>query len=77
MFCVTNFGLVLLFCIVNAMIFIFKFFDKLVQDQFLQIVKIINMINFAMLEKIGLVFFSGLINKFLVIKYPRMCVQAY
>ena len=39
MFCVTNFLLVLRICIVNAMIFIKKNIDKLVQDQFLQPVK--------------------------------------
>ena len=39
MFRVTNFGLVLRICIVNAMIFIKKKVDKLVQDQFLRIVK--------------------------------------
>ena len=39
MFGVTNFGLVLRICIVNAMIFIKKNIDKLVQDQFLQTVK--------------------------------------
>ena len=39
MFHVTNFELVLRICIVNAMIFIKKNIDKLVQDQFLQTVK--------------------------------------
>ena len=39
MFCVTNFRLVLCICIVNAMIFIKKNIDKLVQDQFVQPVK--------------------------------------
>ena len=39
MYCVTNFWLVLVICIVIAMIFIKKNIDKLVQDQFLQPVK--------------------------------------
>ena len=39
LFCVTNFGLVLCICIINAMIFIKKKIDKLVQDQFFQHVK--------------------------------------
>jgi len=39
MFSLTNFLLVLRICIVNAMIFIKKNIDKLVQDQFLQPVK--------------------------------------
>ena len=39
MSCLTNFFLVLCICIVNAMIFIKKNIDKLIQDQFLQPVK--------------------------------------
>ena len=39
MFGATSFGLVLQICIVNAMIFIKKNIDKLVQDQLLQTVK--------------------------------------
>ena len=51
MFCVTNFGLVLRICTVNAMIFIKKNIDKLVQDQFLQTVKDHPYDKFGYVEK--------------------------
>ena len=52
MFCVTNLLLVLRICIVNAMIFIKKNIDKLVQDQFLQPVKDHPCDKFGYVEKI-------------------------
>ena len=57
MFCVTNFWLVLVICIVIAMIFIKKNIDKLVQDQFLQPVKD------HPYDKFGLFFFQTSKNK--------------
>ena len=57
MFCVTIFGLVLRICIVNAMIFIKKNIDKLVQDQFLQPVKDHPYDKFGYVEKIMPCFF--------------------
>ena len=76
MFFATNFGLVLRICIVNTIIFIKKNIDKLVQDQFLKIIRIISMIKLAMLKKLCLVFFFKFDLKN-VIKYPRMCNQAF
>ena len=52
MFCVTNFLLVLRLCIVNAMFFIKKNIDKLVQDQFLQPVKVHPCDKFGHVDKI-------------------------
>ena len=57
MFCVTNFGLDLRICIVNAMIFIKKDIDKLVQDQFLQAVKDHPYDKFGYVGKIMINFF--------------------
>ena len=57
MFCVTNFWLVLVICIVIAMIFIKKKFINLFRISFYNLLKIIHMINLAMLEKLCLVFF--------------------
>ena len=57
MFCVTNFLLVLLICIVNAMIFIKKNIDKLVQDQFLQPFKVHPCDKFGHVDKIMPCFF--------------------
>ena len=52
MFFVTNFLLVLRICIVNAMIFSKKNIDKLVQDQFLQPVKVHPCDKFGYVGKI-------------------------
>ena len=71
-FCVTNFGLVIRIFIVNAMIFIKKNIDNLVQDHFLQTVK--DHPYDKLLKKLCLVFFSSLIKKVLVIKNLRTCV---
>ena len=57
MFCVTNFGLVLRICIVNAMIFTKKTLINLFRISFYNLLKIIHVINLAMLEKLCLVFF--------------------
>ena len=57
MFCVTNFWLVLVICIVIAMIFIKKTLINLFRISFYNLLKIIHMINLAMLEKLCLVFF--------------------
>ena len=57
MFCVTNFLLVLHISIVNAMIFIQKNIDKLVQDQFLQPVKVHPWDKFGHVDKIMPCFF--------------------
>ena len=57
LFCVTNFLLVLRICIVNAMIFIKKNIDKLVQDQFLQPVKVHPCDKFGHVDKIMPCFF--------------------
>ena len=57
MFCVTNFLLVLRICIVNAMIFSKKNIDKLVQDQFLQPVKVHPCDKFGHVDKIMPCFF--------------------
>ena len=57
MFCVTNFLLVLVICIVIAMIFIKKTLINLFRISFYNLLKIIHMINLAMLEKLCLVFF--------------------
>ena len=57
MFCVTNFLLVLCICIVNAMIFIKKTLINLFRISFYNLLKIIHVINLAMLEKLCLVFF--------------------
>ena len=60
-FCVTNFLLVLRICIVNAMIFSKKNIDKLVQDQFLQPVKVHPCDKFGYVGKImPCVFFKTL-----------------
>ena len=78
MFCVTNFLLVLRICIVNAMIFIKKNIDKLVQDQFLQPVKDHPYDKFGYVGKIMPCFFSSNTQKLnLVVKNPKMCVRAY
>ena len=61
MFCATNFGLVLSICIVNAMIFIKKTLINLFRISFYKLLKIINVINLAMLEKLCLIYFSSLI----------------
>ena len=76
-FCVTNFGLVLCICIINARIFIKKNIDKLAQDQFLQLVKDHLYNKFGYVGKIMAWFFSSLIKHNLVIKNSRNCVQAY
>ena len=58
MFFVTNFLLVLRICIVIAMIFIKKkTLIDLFRISFYNLLKILNMINLAMLEKLCLVFF--------------------
>ena len=57
MFCLNNFLLVLCICIVNAMIFIKKKNDTLIQDQFLQPVKDHPCDKFGHVEKI-MPFFS-------------------
>ena len=57
MFCLTNFLLVLRICIVNAMIFSKKNIDKLVQDQFLQPVKVHPCDKFGYVGKIMPCFF--------------------
>ena len=49
---VTNFGLALCICIVNAIIFIKKNISKLIQDQFLQIVKDHQYDNFGYVDEI-------------------------
>ena len=75
MSCVTNFLLVLRICIVNAMIFIKKNFDKLVQDQFLQPVKDHPYDKFGYVGKIMPCFFSSNTQKQnLVVKNPKTCV---
>ena len=64
MFCVTNFLLVLHICIVNAMIFSNKKIDKLVQDQFLQPVKVHSCDKFGFVgQNYALYFFSKIIQK--------------
>ena len=73
MFCATNFGLVRSICIVNAMIFIKKNIDKLVQDQFLQAVKDHPYDKFGYVEKI-MPFFSNTQKQNLVVKNPKTCV---
>ena len=78
MFCVTNFLLVLVICIVIAMIFIKKNIDKLVQDQFLQPVKDHPYDKFGYVGKIMPCFFSSNTQKLdLVVKNPKTCVRAY
>ena len=57
MFHMTSFGIVLQICIVNAMIFIKKNIKKLVQGQFLQIVKDHQYDKFGYVGKLCLVFF--------------------
>ena len=57
MFCVTNFLLVLRICITNAMVFIKKNIDKLVQDQFSQPVKVHPCNKFGQVDKIMPCFF--------------------
>ena len=65
MFCVTNFLLVLRICIVNAMIFRKKHIDKLVQDQFLQPVKVHPCDKFGYVGKImPCVFFQKRLKNF-------------
>ena len=76
LFWVTNFGLVLLICIVNAMIFIKKNIDKLVQNQFLQPVKNHPYDKFGYVGKIMPCFFFKHDFKNFVIKNPKTCVQA-
>ena len=72
MFCVTNFLLVLRICIVNVMIFIKKNIDKLVQDQFLQPVKVHPCDKFGHVDKIMSCFFSSkAIKKCHSLKNPR------
>ena len=56
MYCLTNSRLVLRICIVNAMIFTPKNIDKLVQDQFLQTVKVHPCDKFDLLTKLCVVF---------------------
>ena len=76
MFSSTNFGLVLRICIVNAMIFTKKTtLIILFRISFYKLLKIINMINKAMLKKLCLVFyFNG--NKKKMIKNLRKCIWA-
>ena len=57
MFCLTNFLLVLRIYIVNAMIFIKKTLINLFRISFYNLLKIIHVVNLAMLEKLCLVFF--------------------
>ena len=64
MFCLTNFFLVLCICIVNAMIFIKKNINKLVQDQFLQPVKDHPYDKFGYVEKNMPFFFKHAKTKF-------------
>ena len=72
LFCVTNFLLVLHSCIVNAMIFIPKNIDKLVQDQSLQSVKDPPYDNFGYVVKIMPCFFSLHKEELnLVVKNPK------
>ena len=78
MFCVTNFWLVLVICIVITMIFIKKNIDKLVQDQFLQPVKDHPYDKFGYVEKIMPCFFSSNTQKLnLVVKNPKTWVWAF
>ena len=57
MFCPTNFLLIPRICIVNVMIFIKKILINLFRISFYNLLKIIHVINLAMLEKLCLVFF--------------------
>ena len=63
MFFVTNLLLVLRICIVNEMIFIKTNIDKLVQDQFLQPVKVHPYDKFGHVDKLMPCFFSKAIKK--------------
>ena len=63
MFCVTNFLLVLVICIVILMIFIKKTLINFVRISFYNLLKIIHMINLARLKKMPCVFFSTRKNK--------------
>ena len=64
MFCVTIFWLVLHICIVNAMIFIKKTLINLFRISFYNLLKIIHVINLAILKKLCLLVFSKAIKKF-------------
>ena len=59
MFCATNFGLVLCISIINALIFIKKTLINSFRISFYQLLKIIYMINLAMLVKLCLFFQFG------------------
>ena len=74
----TIFLIFLCICIVNAIIFIKKNISKLIQDQFLQLVKDHQYEYFCYVDKVmACVFTSSLIKKMLVIPNLRMCVWAY
>ena len=78
MFGVTNFGLVLRIFIVNAIIVIKKYIIKLVQDQFLQIVKDHQCDYFGYVDNIYIFFsFQVLLKQKLWFSNAGTCGQAY
>ena len=76
MFCLTSFLLVLVICIVIAMIFMKKTLINLFRISFYNLLKIIHMINLAMLKKLCLVFFfKHAKTKFSCQKSENMCLS--